>query len=53
MNNSNPIWQQIQDGGLDILNALLQYGYGVSRVSIERACNEYLKNESDVTLHPI
>jgi hypothetical protein len=27
MNNSNPIWRQIQDGGRDILNALLQYGY--------------------------
>jgi hypothetical protein len=27
MKNSNPIWRQIQDGGLDILNALLQYGY--------------------------
>jgi hypothetical protein len=27
MKNSNPIWRQIQDGGLDILNAVLQYGY--------------------------
>jgi hypothetical protein len=27
MNNLNPIWRQIQDGGRDILNAPLQYGY--------------------------
>jgi hypothetical protein len=27
MKNSNPIWWRIQDGGPDILNALLQYGY--------------------------
>jgi hypothetical protein len=27
MNNPNPIWWHIQDGGLDIFNALLQYGY--------------------------
>jgi hypothetical protein len=27
MDNSNPIWWHIQDGGLDIFNALLQYGY--------------------------
>jgi hypothetical protein len=27
MKDSNPIWRQIQDGGLDMLNALLQYGY--------------------------
>jgi hypothetical protein len=26
MNNSNPIWWKIQDGGLEILNALLKYG---------------------------
>jgi hypothetical protein len=27
MYNSNPIWRQIQDGGPDIFNAVLQYGY--------------------------
>jgi hypothetical protein len=27
MNNSNPIWWKIQDGGLEILKALLKYGY--------------------------
>jgi hypothetical protein len=27
MNNSNPIWWKIQNDGLEILNALLKYGY--------------------------
>jgi hypothetical protein len=44
MKNSNPIWRQIQDGGLDILNALLKYGYQLKELVMNNS-------KKKVTLH--